>query len=135
MRSFFSLLNTQIFSCLYYIMWTRGDQLLLDCSNQDSNASLPKSGATVGARPSSMRSKDSGVQARNGVGLQIVAGLTDLLRNHAADLPDPSTDWQLVFGLLEVCGAGLRAPRTARQPHRKSNNPLSTSPTKETFSE
>ncbi|CAH8286878.1 unnamed protein product [Schistosoma margrebowiei] len=43
------------------------------------------------------------------VARQVINGLTDLLRNHAADLPDPTTDWKLIFGLLEICGAGRRA--------------------------
>ncbi|KAA3674909.1 golgi-specific brefeldin A-resistance guanine nucleotide exchange factor 1 [Paragonimus westermani] len=47
-----------------------------------------------------------------------------LLHNHAADLPDPVTDWQLIFSLLEVCGAGLRAqlsiPSRTRQFHHSS---------------
>ncbi|CAH8642739.1 unnamed protein product [Dicrocoelium dendriticum] len=91
-------MTSQVFACLHYILLTRGDQLLLcrasDCAQQRA--------PTVGSKPHA-----SG--CNNMIGLQIVAGLSQLLRHHAADLPDPVTDWQLLFNLLEVTGAGVRA--------------------------
>ncbi|VEL26138.1 unnamed protein product [Protopolystoma xenopodis] len=42
---------------------------------------------------------------------QIVFGLTNLLAGHSAPGLPSSSDWQLVFGLLEVAGAGARPYR------------------------
>ncbi len=40
------------------------------------------------------------------VARQVVCGLATLLHESAAELPSPAEDWPLLFGLLEVCGAG-----------------------------
>ncbi|GAA50645.1 Golgi-specific brefeldin A-resistance guanine nucleotide exchange factor 1, partial [Clonorchis sinensis] len=103
-------MTCQIFACLHYILLTRGDHLLLDCYQ-----------AVAGTATTVDRSKPVAGQYRNQskntVGLQIIAGLTHLLRNHATDLPDPASDWQLIFSLIDVCGAGLRAAPLASHRH------------------
>lgn len=98
-------MTSQVLACLHYILLTRGDQLLL-CRASDCGQQHPLTG---NVRTMPVRSKSHTSGCKNMIGLQIIAGLSQLLRHHAADLPDPITDWQLIFNLLEVTGAGLRA--------------------------
>ncbi|KAF5397924.1 hypothetical protein PHET_09060, partial [Paragonimus heterotremus] len=113
-------MTSQIFACLHYILLTRGDRLLLDCCQPSPDPP----DRLQNARTAYGRSKIHTPQKKNTVGLQIISGLMHLLHNHAADLPDPVTDWQLIFSLLEVCGAGLRAqpstPSRTRHFHHSS---------------
>ncbi|CAL8090226.1 unnamed protein product [Calicophoron daubneyi] len=109
---------SQIFACLHYVLLTRGDYLLLDCPVPPGSSPRKHSNARASSGRSRMASK---AQLKNRIGLQIIGGLKELLHNHAADLPDPVTDWQLLFGVLEACGAGLRAPCIPpRHPHYSS---------------
>nr|CAH8861194.1 unnamed protein product [Trichobilharzia regenti] len=126
--------TSQIFATLYWLLLNHGEQLMyyVNAKTNASSSTLRQSGGGgvgVGGITSpkmsnsrSINKKSSTVGVNNvdsmllalfkqgsRVGRQVIAGLTDLLRNHAADLPDPTTDWKLIFGLLEVCGAGRRA--------------------------
>ncbi|TGZ74900.1 hypothetical protein CRM22_000686 [Opisthorchis felineus] len=103
-------MTCQIFACLHYILLTRGDHLLLDCYQAVGGTAT----AVDRSKPVAGQYRN---QSKNTVGLQIIAGLTHLLRNHATDLPDPASDWQLIFSLIDVCGAGLRAAPLASHRH------------------
>ncbi|TNN16797.1 Golgi-specific brefeldin A-resistance guanine nucleotide exchange factor 1 [Schistosoma japonicum] len=126
--------TSQIFTTLYWLLLNHGEQLLY-CINPSSSLAAAAVSSSLQANVSSpnlskprntnkkfthVTRNDSGINSsitsslllfKHGsrVGQQVISGLTDLLRNHAADLPDPTTDWKLIFGLLEVCGAGRRA--------------------------
>ncbi|KER31396.1 hypothetical protein T265_12974 [Opisthorchis viverrini] len=106
-------MTCQIFACLHYILLTRGDHLLLDCYQAVAGTAT----AVDRSKPVAGQYRN---QSKNTVGLQIIAGLTHLLRNHATDLPDPASDWQLIFSLIDVCGAGLRAAPLASHRHNSS---------------
>lgn len=69
--------------------------------DQKKSKSKSSNNTNLGANPCS--------ESKSKIVLQIISGLMNLLKNHTADLPNPSTDWKLIFGLLEVCGAGRRA--------------------------
>ncbi|CAH8617968.1 unnamed protein product [Schistosoma rodhaini] len=116
--------TSQIFATLYWLLLNHGEQLMY-CINPSSTSpqasiSSPKvsNSRHTHKKSSTFFVNNNGNSAsslsllfKHGsrVARQVIGGLTDLLRNHAADLPDPTTDWKLIFGLLEICGAGRRA--------------------------
>ncbi|CAH8609086.1 unnamed protein product [Heterobilharzia americana] len=123
--------TSQIFATLYWLLLNHGEQLMYYVNELSSPTALQSGNNITSPKLSNSRNFNKRPITRNNasnnsgssinttllllfkqgsrVGRQVIAGLTDLLRNHAADLPDPTTDWKLIFGLLEVCGAGRRA--------------------------
>ncbi|CAH8861888.1 unnamed protein product [Trichobilharzia szidati] len=123
--------TSQIFATLYWLLLNHGEQLMycINAKTNTSSSTLKQSSGGGGGITSPKMSNSRSVNKKSStdgvnnldsmllmlfkqgsrVGRQVISGLTDLLRNHAADLPDPTTDWKLIFGLLEVCGAGRRA--------------------------
>uniref|UniRef100_A0A0X3NZN1 SEC7 domain-containing protein n=1 Tax=Schistocephalus solidus TaxID=70667 RepID=A0A0X3NZN1_SCHSO len=120
-------LTVQIFACLYFIITHRG-QFLLQPPSVDADRHQrhqrhhphrplsPVNSASDFGRPSSGSSRAGGAalssggaegagETRSSVARQVVCGLATLLLENAAEFPS-SSDWQLVFGLLEICGAG-----------------------------
>uniref|UniRef100_A0A095A2M3 Golgi-specific brefeldin A-resistance guanine nucleotide exchange factor 1 n=1 Tax=Schistosoma haematobium TaxID=6185 RepID=A0A095A2M3_SCHHA len=119
--------TSQIFATLYWLLLNHGEYLMysvnlssLTSSSQASISSPKLSNSRHTHKKSSTFFVNNSGSSNNSsllllfkhgsrVARQVINGLTDLLRNHAADLPDPTTDWKLIFGLLEICGAGRRA--------------------------
>ncbi|BHF82533.1 G-box binding factor [Sparganum proliferum] len=119
-------LTVQIFACLYFIITHRG-QFLLQPPGGDAAIShqrhqrhrplSPVSAADFGRQSSgtgraggpgaalSTGGAEGAGETRSSVARQVVCGLATLLLENAAEFPS-SSDWQLVFGLLEICGAG-----------------------------
>ncbi|RTG81686.1 golgi-specific brefeldin A-resistance guanine nucleotide exchange factor 1 [Schistosoma bovis] len=125
--------TSQIFATLYWLLLNHGEYLMysVNLSSSSSSSLSTLSPQTSISSPKLSNSRHTHKKSstffvnNNGgsnnssllllfkhgsrVARQVINGLTDLLRNHAADLPDPTTDWKLIFGLLEICGAGRRA--------------------------
>ncbi|CAH8575260.1 unnamed protein product [Schistosoma intercalatum] len=119
--------TSQIFATLYWLLLNHGEHLMYSV-NLSSSTSSPQTSISspklsnshhTHKKSSTFFVNNSGSSNNSSllllfkhgsrVARQVINGLTDLLRNHAADLPDPTTDWKLIFGLLEICGAGRRA--------------------------
>ncbi|KAH9277801.1 Golgi-specific brefeldin A-resistance guanine nucleotide exchange factor 1 [Echinococcus granulosus] len=114
-------LATQIFACLLTILKERGAYLLRPPSSPSRSTTLTSSTATAtsvtpGSRRLLHRHRSSEFTkaaiddgGSSSVARQVVWGVDALLSEEggamAVEVPSPQ-DWQLILGLLEVCGAG-----------------------------
>uniref|UniRef100_A0A5K3FVB2 SEC7 domain-containing protein n=1 Tax=Mesocestoides corti TaxID=53468 RepID=A0A5K3FVB2_MESCO len=105
-------LTTQIFACLLTILTKRGQYLLRPppSTRQLATTTRQNRRAHTGRHSTANQGHfvgqdDDNDDVSSSVARQVVCGLAVLLQDSAAELPS-TKDWELVFSLLEVCGAG-----------------------------